>query len=244
MIRLHAADPDDLNRKLPLLIVSVEPVEGVKPTPVIETDYSEYFVKQTFDTDPQKGCELLFRHYFRALCTHAVRYVYSRQIAEDLVSDVFYTFWNTQAYKSVTTSFRAYLFRSVRNRAYNYLAHELNRSDSLDKASDQESDWSDWPEQMMQFEELSQKIDALVASLPPQCQKIFLMNRFEGKKNKDIADDLHISIRTVESHLQKAIQTLRSGLKDALLWIAFFMLASNDCVKPGGILSILKTALS
>jgi len=221
MIRSHAADPDDLTRKLPLLIVPAEPVKGFKPTPVIETDHSEYFVKKTFDTDPQKGCELLFRLYFRSLCTHAVRYVYSRQIAEDLVSDVFYTFWNTQAYNSVTTSFRAYLFRSVRNRAYNYLAHELSRSDSLDTALEQPGDLAERPEEMMLFEELSHKIDVLVAGLPTQCQKVFLMNRFEGKKNKDIANDLHISIRTVESHLQKAIHTLRNGLRDTLLWVVF-----------------------
>jgi RNA polymerase sigma-70 factor (ECF subfamily) len=53
----------------------------------------EIFIKRAFDQSPEEGCELLFRRYHRALCSHAVRYVYSREIAEDIVSDVFVKFW-------------------------------------------------------------------------------------------------------------------------------------------------------
>ncbi|TDE10580.1 hypothetical protein E0F88_28005 [Dyadobacter psychrotolerans] len=91
--------------------------------------YVEVFIRKTFEENPRKGCEMLFRLYYRGLCTHAVRYVYSKEIAEDLVADVFYTFWNTRAFLSVTYSFRSFLFRSVRNRAYNYLMNEMKKTD-------------------------------------------------------------------------------------------------------------------
>ncbi|RRB01053.1 RNA polymerase sigma-70 factor [Larkinella rosea] len=206
-----------------------EPSENTDPTntsrPVglnewepVQTLDSELFIRKTFETDPKKGCELLFRLYYKPLCTHAVRFVYSREIAEDLVADIFYNFWNTQAFSQVQHSYRAYLFRSVRNRAYNYLMNELKKNDSLDTVLQLESASSDAPERMMQFEELYRKVDELVATLPPQCQKVFIMNRFEGKKNREIADELHLSIRTVETHIGKALATLRNGLKHVWIW--------------------------
>lgn len=95
---------------------------------------TELFIRRAFDNDPQKGCELLFRLYHKPMCNHAVRFVYAKEIAEDLVADVFYTFWNSKAYLSVKQSFRAYLFRSVRNRAYNFLANEFKKTSPLELA--------------------------------------------------------------------------------------------------------------
>jgi len=186
---------------------------------------SEFFIRKTFESNPKKGCELLFRLYYKPMCTHAVRFVYSKDLAEDLVSDIFYTFWNTQAFLSVTTSYRAYLFRSVRNRAYNYLANEFKKSDSIEAANQIEASSTDSPEQIMRLDELYLKIDELVATLPPQCRKVFLMNRFEGRKYKDIAEELHLSIRTVETHVLKALNTLKSGLKEQWLWVVLLLFA-------------------
>ena len=183
---------------------------------------AEIFIRNTFEDDPKKGCELIFRLYYRSLCTHAVRYVYSKEIAEDLVADVFYTFWNTRAFLSVKYSYRSFLFRSVRNRSYNYLMNEMKKTDSLESATEYETPFSDRPETIMQFEELSHKVEELVAALPAQCQKIFLMNRFEGKKCRDIAQELHLSVRTVEVHVAKALAVLRQGLKDQ--WIGAALL--------------------
>lgn len=188
-------------------------VPDLKEKETSEVD-AELFIRNAFAENPRKGCELLFRLYYRVLCTHAVRYVYSKEVAEDLVADVFYTFWNTKAFASVKYSYRSYLFRSVRNRTYNYLMNELKRTDSLDSAKDQEIPSSDRPEPIMHYEELYHKIEELIAKLSPQCQKVFLMNRFEGKKSREIADELHLSSRTVEVHIAKALATLRHGLKN------------------------------
>ena len=73
---------------------------------------------------------------------------------------------------------------------------------------------------------MSRRIQELIEELPPQCRKIFLLNRFEGKKYQLIADELKISIKTVEGHISKALVNLRAGLRD--YWItgigAFFLL--------------------
>jgi len=196
------------------LTVEAKPESNGDPVRQTREVDSEIFIRKAFDESPRKGCEMLFRLYYRSLCAHAVRYVYSKEIAEDLVADVFYTFWNTKAYLSVNHSFRAFLFRSVRNRSYNFLMNEMKKTDPLESAKEYEIAFSDRPETIMQFEELSEKIDNLVSNLPPQCQKVFIMNRFEGKKCREIAEELHLSMRTVEVHVAKALATIRNGLKD------------------------------
>jgi RNA polymerase sigma-70 factor (family 1) len=185
---------------------------------------SELFIKKIFETDPQKGCELLFRMYYRALCTHAVRFVYSKEVAEDIVSEIFYNFWNTKAWMTVNTSYRAYLFRSVRNRSYNYLSNDLRKSDPLSNAQQQEATDHDSPERLMQVEDLLKTINCLISELPPQCQKVFIMNRFEGRKSREIAMELNLSPRTVETHIFKALSVLKNGLKNQWLWafVIFF----------------------
>ncbi|GAB4033890.1 RNA polymerase sigma-70 factor [Spirosoma gilvum] len=175
---------------------------------------TELFIRRAFAESPQKGCELLFRRYHQALCSHAVRFVYSKETAEDLVSDVFCKFWKTKAYESVTSSYRFYLFRSVRNEAYNYLRLEFQELDDIENAETRETASSQRPDQVLQFEEVFRRVEDLVEALPPQCRKVFLLSRFEGKKYADIAAELCISIKTVEVHMVKALGIVRKGLKD------------------------------
>ncbi|TDE18273.1 RNA polymerase sigma-70 factor [Dyadobacter psychrotolerans] len=179
---------------------------------------TELFIRLAFKENAKKGCELLFRRYHKALCSHAVRFVYSREIAEDLVSDVFCKFWKTRSFESVTTSFRYYLFRSVRNEAYNYLRLEFKKMENIEAAELQESSRSQQPDNIAQYEDMLKMVEVIVETLPTQCRKIFLMNRFEGKKYQEIADELGISIKTVEVHIGKALGTMRNGLREH--WIS------------------------
>lgn len=187
----------------------------------------EIFIKRAFDQSPEKGCELLFRRYHRALCSHAVRYVYSREIAEDIVSDVFAKFWTKKVFNSINSSYRFYLFRSVRNEAYSYLRSEFKGLDSLENTCQNASSDSLRPDNITQYEESYNRVKELVESLPPQCRKIFLMSRFEGKKHQEIANELEVSLKTVEAHLTKGLNILKKGLKDYLTFsigvIAFLL---------------------
>jgi RNA polymerase sigma-70 factor (family 1) len=191
-------------------------LSGHELADVVSID-DEHVIRRAFEGNAAEGCELLFRRYHRVLCSHAVRYVYSKEIAEDIVSEVFCRFWRTQAFKSVNSSFRLYLFRSVRNESYSYLRSEFRHVENLDDASDAIGSASFQPDQITQFEEVFNRLKALVETLPPQRRKIFLMNRFESKKYQEIADELGLSIKTVETHLAYALRQIRQGLKDYLV---------------------------
>lgn len=171
---------------------------------------SEVFIRQAFDRSVREGYELLFRRYYRPLCNHAVRFVQSKEQAEDLVCEVFSNFWKGQLHLHITTSMRAYLFRALRNRIYNHLRDELTHL-STDDTTISLTEPED-PQQILQFTELYAKVQTVIKALPPQCQRVFLMSRFENKKHREIADELSISQKAVEMHITKALHQFRSAL--------------------------------
>ena len=144
------------------------------------------------------------------LCSHAVRFVYTREVAEDIVGEVFYQLWKTGAYATVQHTYRTYLYAAVRHRAYNYLRDELtgNRTpaslEDIDDAGQNET-----PQTLIEYDELFQRVEKVIHELPPQCQRIFLMSRFENRKNQEIADELGLALKTVEAHMARALQHLR-----------------------------------
>lgn len=182
----------------------------------------EIFIKKALQLNPKDGCELLFRRYYKPLCSHAIRYVYSKEIAEDLVSDVFCKFWKNESYKNITSSFRSYLFRSVRNTAFTYLRSEFNTVEKSEKYEMVEVTENLKADSICMYEETLARVKLLVDSMPPQCKKIFLLSRFESKSNKEIAEELNLSLKTIEAHMGKALGIMRKGLKDYITLIFIY----------------------
>lgn len=180
----------------------------------------ELLIRRAFLSSPEEGCELLFRRYHRSLCNHALRYVYSRDVAEDIVSDVFCKFWKNASFNSVTSSYRLYLFRSVRNEAYTHLRAEFRQGETHEWIPTQEAGSGQRPDHITQYEETFHRVQQLVELLPPQCRKVFLMSRFEGKRYKEIAEEMGLSVKTVDTHLVKALKLVRNGLRDYIVLLA------------------------
>ena len=177
----------------------------------------EAFIKSIIKTNPEKGFELIFKKYYTPLCNHALLYVYSREIAEDIVSEIFTVFWKRKSYEDVTGRYRSYLFQALRNKIYNYLKSEYSKKPEYFK-SDKDTETSDCntPQKILLFQELNNKIDESIQSFSPQCQKVFLLSRVEGKKNREIAEELNIKLKTVEAHMMKAISILKDALSGYL----------------------------
>jgi len=195
-------------------LVSDSTVFPVRPSeePTTTAD-SEMLIRLAFESDPRAGCELLYRHYYQALCSHAVRFVYSKSIAEDLVSDILCQFYAKGTYKEIVTSYRAFLYQSVRNRAYNYLRLEANRTVEFDPTYERNLEaTTQQPDSILEYEELCQEVEAVIQSLPAKCRNIYLMHRFDKKKHTQIAEELQLSARTVEVQIRKASQLVKKAL--------------------------------
>ncbi|WP_168194075.1 RNA polymerase sigma-70 factor [Pontibacter sp. SGAir0037] len=197
--------------------------------PVVDPKFAdnELFIRQAFVNDPVLGCELLYRYYYQALCNHATRFLYSKSVAEDIVADVFCQFYIKGTFKEITSSYRAFLYKSVRNSAYNYLRLEAKRSVALDQKYEDRPDAVNLqPDSVLQYEELCHKVEAAIGSLPAQCQKIYLMHRFEDKKYAEIAEELQLSCRTVEVQIRKASHYLKKVLSQSLIFGLLLLLSA------------------
>ena len=171
----------------------------------------EYYLHRLFETDPQAGCCQLFKQYFASLCSHAARFVYSRQMAEDIVSEVFCTLWENKLYQGVGR-FKSYLFTAVRNKAMSALRQEFCHRQIMEKK--QESKVERPSDSFLLLEETQLKLKELVSKMAPRRQQVFLLCRFQGKSSKEVAHELGLSIRTVETHMYEALKFIRKGLAD------------------------------
>lgn len=216
--------PADLGEQAGPGMDSVVPEAGTGKTEALVTD-PELFIRHAFATDPHLGVEMLYRHYFQPLCSHAVRLLYSKAIAEDLVSEIFHQFYARETYRQIKTSYRAYLYKTVRNLALNYKRDELKHSHDIEQCGEYADATCSRPDAQAEYEELYQRLEAGIKDLPPQCRRIFLMHRFDNKQYAQIAEELQLSPRTIEVQIRKASHTLRALLLPYwFLLLCFFFL--------------------
>lgn len=220
------AYPDSADGKGPKIIRL-----GVDSEPKIVAD--EQFIHTIFTQDPRRGCEVLFRRYYGNLCNHAIRFVYAKDIAEEIVAEVFANFWQSRAFEQITTSYQAYLYQAVRYRAYNYIRFELNRTYPLELAGNQVDTTVLGPDEVLHYNELTRKIDAIIQSLPPQCRRAFQLNRLEGKKYADVAAELQISVSAVERLISRALARLRTDLKEDWLLVLVLLGVAIQSIQQG-----------
>ncbi len=187
------------------------PVPAADNTPVRPDD--ELLIRRAFAADAYQGCDLLFRRYYQPLCSHAARFVYDKVVAEDIVADLFQTFWQKKIYARIDYSYRAYLYQAVRQNCLLYLQREIRATISTDQQSSYEMlIGTSSPTDQIQFDELSERVDTVIRTLSPSVRRVFLLSRFEGLRNQEIANELHISLKTVEAHLTKALALFRNAL--------------------------------
>ena len=134
-------------------------------------------------------------------------------IAREIVQDFFVKLYEKRHNLSVETSVKSYLYRSVYNCCLNYL-NQRNIQDKHLKNIDLERVDEDNLESEISSVELQYRIHQIIEELPARCRKIFKMNRLEGIKNEEIATQLNLSKRTVETQISKALKILRKRLSD------------------------------
>ncbi|HXE60438.1 MAG TPA: RNA polymerase sigma-70 factor [Gemmatimonadaceae bacterium] len=164
----------------------------------------------------------LFSAHYEALCRYAYRFVHTRAIAEELVSDVFLRIWTQRARWDVHGNVRAYLFSATRNLAIDHLRRELVERRSLDhtsrelRASGGGASLGDADDRLMAAE-VAAAMQRAVDELPPRPRQVFLLRWQRHLTNVEIASALGIAVKTVEMHMTRALDALRGSLAPDLL---------------------------
>jgi RNA polymerase sigma-70 factor, ECF subfamily len=160
--------------------------------------------------------EMLFRTYYQPLCNYAFTFVQDHDEAEEIVQSTFMQVWEKRKTLEIRTAVKPYLYAMVRNACLNVLKHEKVKQQhvAVEMAFGERSIES--VSRTVMASELESRIYKAMEVLPEQCRLVFKLSRFEELKYAEIAEQLAISIKTVENHMGKALKIMREQLKDYL----------------------------
>ena len=151
----------------------------------------------------------------------AKQYIYDIEASKNIVQDVFTELWDKRNTLQADTNINAWLFTVTKNKSLKIISHLKSQKhyNSYFKSRQLDVNYialSDFDTSNFVFEELQAQINAALEKLSPACRKVFELSRFEDRKNKEIAEELNLSIKTVEAHISKALRSLKADLKDYL----------------------------
>ena len=165
----------------------------------------------------------IFKRYSKPLFYYASKFV-EDEVARDIVQDVFAKLWSDQKIV-INRSLNSFLFTMVRNGCLQFLEKQKVRNRYIESAKlklqVEELQFYMTEKTSLIEQELEQKLNEVLESLPERCRQIFIMSRFENKKNKEIAEELGVSLKAVEKQITKALATIRIEMKDYLPLLLF-----------------------
>lgn len=166
--------------------------------------------------------ESIFRANYQLMVSFAMKYLDDKDLCQEVVQDIFYKLWTKGETLEIRISIKSYLLASVRNACLNVIKHKQVQS-KYQQSQVTRLDFSQF-EDSLEIEELQQKINLALNKIPEKCRRIFELNRYEGKKYKEIAKELNLSLKTVENQMGKALKIMRSELGDYLPLFLFLYL--------------------
>lgn len=160
--------------------------------------------------------EMLFRTYYQPLCNYAYTFVQDRDEAEEIVQNTFLNVWEKRDNLSIHTGVKPYLYAMVRNACLNVIKHEKVKQQhvAIELVAGEKS--ADSVTRTVVAAELETRISQAMNKLPEQCRLVFKLSRFEELKYAEIAEQLNISVKTVENQMGKALKIMRDQLRDYL----------------------------
>jgi len=154
------------------------------------------------------GFEALFTVNYQPLCVTSYRIVQDRDIAEDIVQDIFYKLWEKRGVLVIDTSLKSYLFQQAIEQSLEYVKRFRNAFGTESVYTEENLLHNQGNEQAMALKGVSRRVDDAVRSLPEISRMIFILSRFHKLHYEQISSRLEIPVKTVESQLTNALNLL------------------------------------
>ncbi|MFY0605385.1 MAG: RNA polymerase sigma-70 factor [Cyclobacteriaceae bacterium] len=162
-----------------------------------------------------KAFEKLFKKHYADVVRFATSMVRDRTIGEEIGQEIFMYLWEKREQIHLKSSLKSYLFSSTKNKCINYFKLELPKQQALTDLVDIE-DAHESPMTSDEHELMKLKVQNAIDTLPGKCRNIFVLSRYGGMTYQEIADDLGISIKTVENQISIALKKLKEQLSEEL----------------------------
>ena len=166
----------------------------------------------------------IYLENFPALHRYAYTIVSDSAIAEEMVHQVFLKILERRMPIDLQTSLKAYLFRAVNNECLNHIKHQKVKQTYQSYATNQMENRPETPSSKLSYKELEVQLKRAINDLPEQCRTVFQLSRFEELKYAQIAQQLGISVKTVEAQMSKALKRLRVELAEYLPLIIWMLI--------------------
>lgn len=168
-------------------------------------------VVRLINGDEEAFCEL-YAAYKNRLLYFAMKFVKSRDFAEDIFQDAFTAVWQTRRFINPDASFSSFLYTIVRNRILNQMRNLANEDRLKEHILSQAIDYTDNTRNTILANDLSNIISSALSQLTPRQREVFELSREAQLSHKEIAESLGISVGTVQEHISSSLKVIRSYL--------------------------------
>lgn len=186
----------------------------------MQTNFTDIELVDMISKDSDLALEIIYNRYAKGMFLFAMNIFNKKDICEDIVQTVFIDLWAKRK-KTKINALKPYLFQAVKFQAFKQLRNQKLSDEDLTRLNI--VDGTPNCSQQLEFDELEELIEDLVSKLPPRCQQIFILSRFHDKSNKEIADELGVSIQAVKNQISKALKLLRNDLQTEAAIIIFML---------------------
>lgn len=165
-------------------------------------------ILRLIEGDEDAFCEL-YATYKNRLIYFAMRFLKSREYAEDVFQDAFTVVWQSRRFINPDASFSSYLYTIMRNRILNQLRNAANEEKLKESILSQALDYTEDTKREVMLNDLKSLISHALQQLTPRQREIFEMSREAQLSHKEIADKLGISVNTVQEHISISLKLIR-----------------------------------
>jgi RNA polymerase sigma-70 factor, ECF subfamily len=176
----------------------------------------------SFSSGDNKTFDIIFNNNYGALVGFCLQFIPDVEEAKNIAQQAIIKLWLNRKKVERITGIRAFLYTAAKTDCLNYLRHEKYRIGYIETSLKQKEYQlnseilESFNFNRLEYAELEELIQEAVDNLPERCRLVFIKSRFEEKKNQEIADELGIALKSVESNMTRALKILRNELKDYL----------------------------
>lgn len=183
---------------------------------------SENFFLHRFKSGDELAFEKIFKSNYNPLVGFCNQFVSDQDKAQSLTQEAFINLWLNREKIETINGIKSFLYTYAKSVCLNYLRHKkvvskyedrqlLQKEEELNREVLESFDFNS-----LEFTELETLIQQAINELPEKCRQVFMMSRFEGKMNKEISEELNISVKAVEANMTRALKMLRIRLSEYL----------------------------
>ena len=171
--------------------------------------------------------EELYWIYNRRLYNFVLSVLFDKSLAEDITQTCFLKIWENRKNIDEKKGFTSYLHTIAKNLVYRETERELLKSRFLSVLQERQQTPDDTTQETIDARLLQEHINELIEKLPPARKEVFIMSKLQGLSNKEIAEKLSVSEKTIETQVYRSIQFLKEHFKDYFILIGLLFLASR-----------------